>query len=497
MLKHLALTGLFAFAPALASATPSKAATDTASYAVATYRGQLVDTLGKLVSFPTVAQEGVAVDKNPHHIAFKQYLKEEALRLGLGFDDYGSVARVSLGSGDDRVGVITHGDVQPVDASKWKKSPFEIDRSEKGRLVGRGTEDDKGPIATALYAMKAIKDKGIPLKKRIELYVYMAEESDWDPLVAFLKTHTPPQVNITIDADYPVVTAEKGYGSVNAIFAKTPTSPGQAAIVEFGGGAFGSQVPEDASATIVNATPALQAAIVRRAARQPKAMRYTYQWDGGTLKVGARGVSAHSSKPEGGVNAISMLADALAVQPWPDSGAGSLVNFLNGMLGTGLYGEKFGKVAYRDKFMGPMTFVPTVIRQKPEGMELNINLRRPQGKSTAQLTAEVEEALNAWQARHVPLGAIRIQIGEPWLQKDAPHIGTLLDVFSHYTGIRKAKPISIGGGTNSRLFPNAVSFGPAMPNVEYTAHSEHEFITEKQLYLNLQMYTAVLVELAR
>ena len=495
MFKHLVLASLIA--PALAFAAPSKTALDTASYAVTAYRGALVDTLGKLVSFPTVAQEGVAVEKNPHHIAFKQFLKEEALRLGLEFDDYGSVARVSLGSGEERVGVITHGDVQPVDPSKWNKSPFELDRSEKGRLVARGTEDDKGPIATALYAMKAIKDKGVPLSKRIELYVYMAEESDWDPLVAFLKTHTPPQINITIDADYPVVTAEKGYGTVSAVFAKTAVPAGQAAITEFGGGAFGSQIPEDASATIVNAPAGLQRAIEARASRQPKAMRYTTTWEGTTLKVAARGISAHSSKPEGGVNAISMLADALAVQAWPDAGAGSLVNFLNEMLGTGVHGEKFGKIAYRDKFMGPMTFVPTVIRQKPEGMELNINLRRPQGKPTAQLTAEVEQALQAWQARRVPLANIRVQIGEPWLQKDAPQVPTLLDVFAHYTGIRNAKPISIGGGTNSRLFPRAVSFGPAMPNVEYTAHSEHEFITEKQLLLNLQMYTAVLVELAK
>jgi dipeptidase D len=57
--------------------------------------------------------------------------------------------------------------------------------------------------------------------------------------------------------------------------------------------------------------------------------------------------------------------------------------------------------------------------------------------------------------------------------------------------------VAIGGGTNSRLFPNAVSFGPAMPGTVYSGHSEHEFITVKQLMLNLQMYTAVMVELAK
>jgi dipeptidase D len=129
------------------------------------------------------------------------------------------------------------------------RSPFELDRtSEPGKLLGRGTEDDKGPIATALYAMKAIQDKQVPLSKRIELYVYMAEESDWEPLKQFLKTHTPPQVNITIDAEYPVVTAEKGYGSIKLTLPPRTALPasGGPVLQRLTGGFFGSQIPEDA-----------------------------------------------------------------------------------------------------------------------------------------------------------------------------------------------------------------------------------------------------------
>ncbi len=36
-----------------------------------------------------------------------------------------------------------------------------------------------------------------------------------------------------------------------------------------------------------------------------------------------------------------------------------------------------------------------------------------------------------------------------------------------------------------------------MPHAVYTGHAEDEFITEKQLLLNLPMYTAVLIELAK
>ena len=404
-----------------------------------------------------------------------------------------------------------------------EKSPFELDTtSEPGRLVGRGTEDDKGPIASAMYAMKAIKDQKLALSKRLELYIYMAEESDWAPLTEFLKTHVPPQMNITLDAEYPVVTAEKGYGTVSVTFAPAPApapaegaarevtsslavsgagtaaSPaaGTASIGAFRGGFFGSQIPEDASAVIETASDQVEAQIRQRAAAQP-GMRYTYTRQGGQLTIAARGVSAHSSKPEDGLNAISMLADALKVQAWADTGAGALVNFLNDMIGTGIHAEKFGAIAYRDAFMGPLTFAPTVIKQSGAGLELNINLRRPRGKTSAQLEAEVRAALAAWQAGKPALTATRIQISEPWEQKTAPQVPVLLSVFSHFTGIKNAQPIAIGGGTNSRLFPNAVSFGPAMPGTVYSGHSEHEFITVKQLMLNLQMYTAVMVELAK
>jgi dipeptidase D len=46
------------------------------------------------------------------------------------------------------------------------------------------------------------------------------------------------------------------------------------------------------------------------------------------------------------------------------------------------------------------------------------------------------------------------------------------------------------------MVPNGVNFGPAMPDVPYTGHSEHEFMTRDQLMLNLQMYSVMLVELA-
>ena len=108
----------------------------------------------------------------------------------------------------------------------------------------------------------------------------------------------------------------------------------------------------------------------------------------------------------------------------------------------------------------------------------------------------VRAALDGWRRRTgLPLDWT-IDIGDPYYVHSAPHVPVLLDVFRHYTGRPAPGPISVGGGTQARLLPNGVNFGPAMPDEPYTGHSDHEFMTVERLRLNLRMYTAALVDLA-
>lgn len=511
-LSLLALLTPFIFTNQTYANDVSDLAQSTAAYAVKTYQQDMLNSLTQLVKHNTVVVEGVASPENPIHIAFKQELKKQATTLGLDFKDDGFVVIIGLGDSKERVGIITHGDVQPANPTKWKQSPFILDVTSKpGKIIGRGTEDDKGPISTALYAMKAIKDKNIQLSKRLELYIYMAEESDWAPLEAYIKTHELPQMNITIDAEYPVVTAEKGYGTISLTFPNNSLAlpknslalsnkmieTKDSFLASFTGGFFGSQIPEDANAVIENANAALLQQLTEKA-KSYQGMTFDLKLKGTTLAISVLGKSAHSSKPEDGVNAITHLADLLSFKRWFTNTSGALVNFINDNVGTGLYGKKFGDVAYSDEFMGPLTLSPTVLKQLDDGMQLNINIRRPRGKDTAVLKSEINKAITTWSIHNQYfVSDIKTIVKEPWIQTDAPQVDTLLSIFSHYTGVKDAKPISIGGGTNSRMFPHAISFGPSMPNTEYTGHTESEFITMDQFVLNLKMYTAAFVELAK
>ena len=115
------------------------------------------------------------------------YLERMATAFGFDFTDHGVVVVIGLGDAADRLGLVTHADVQPANPAKWAQDPFTLDTtSEPGRLIGRGVEDDKGPIVTALYAMRALRDRGVPLSRRIELIISYTEESDWTPFQEFL-----------------------------------------------------------------------------------------------------------------------------------------------------------------------------------------------------------------------------------------------------------------------------------------------------------------------
>lgn len=85
-----------------------------------------------------------------------------------------------------------------------------------------------------------------------------------------------------------------------------------------------------------------------------------------------------------------MPGDALAVRDWSGTQAGNMVDFVAERVGTGLYGERFGKIAYTDEFMGPTKVAPTLLKMDADKkLILGINLRRPRGKTSAELDQQV------------------------------------------------------------------------------------------------------------
>ena len=131
------------------------------------YRDDFTKMLQRWVRIPSVKSE--AEDGAPSGRKIRNMLDtamEDARKLGFAVRDFdGYACDITLGEAEEKIAVLGHLDVVPV-GDGWTKPPFEA-LIENGRMYGRGTNDDKGPVLASLFAMKAIQEAGIPLKKSI------------------------------------------------------------------------------------------------------------------------------------------------------------------------------------------------------------------------------------------------------------------------------------------------------------------------------------------
>ncbi|WP_297941587.1 Sapep family Mn(2+)-dependent dipeptidase [uncultured Faecalibaculum sp.] len=111
-------------------------------------------------------------------------------------------------AGEPYIGVVGHLDVVPAEGN-WTTPPYEP-QIRNNRIHARGALDNKGPVISCLYALKAIKDSGIRLKRPVWIIFGTNEETGMEDIPAYLSVKEPPVAGFTPDCKYPVVYAERG-----------------------------------------------------------------------------------------------------------------------------------------------------------------------------------------------------------------------------------------------------------------------------------------------
>ncbi|MBB3009111.1 dipeptidase [Cupriavidus alkaliphilus] len=477
-----------------------------------------IDVLGRMVALRTVREEKIAQHENPAIIEFGKMIEGMAREFGLAYRNVDNrVFEVTLpGGGKDTFGILTHADVVPAVAEEWvlddgtRLDPFRMTRI-GDLLYGRGTIDDKGSIAAVLYAMKTVKESGVPLERSIRLMIETTEETGGDGMKYYRQHTTLPEYNVVLDSKYPAVVAEKGAGTLTVSFgikaADDKRAPSQAdnkgpAIVAMRGAASANAIPETATARIAGGDPAAVAAALEQA-RADFVRRYTPRGKfaidvkraGNDVEVKVTGASAHGSRPEEGVNPLPRLALFLQASGvrFAENHYLNAVRYLNDLYGLDYLGNRMD-VAYRDPFMGPLTMSPTLVRERGEYVDVVTNVRMPRGRTPDELGGKITKRIFGWAATHGPV-EIKYDQGN-WMARDpkGAWLSTLLNIFGDTTGL-EAKPVATAGSTTAKLMPNAINFGPAMPGKKYTAHNAREYKEVADLNLDMQMFTEMLVRI--
>ncbi|WP_338570822.1 dipeptidase [Pseudomonas canadensis] len=471
------------------------------------YGKAATETLRELVEIPTFNVDGVPQYKNPEFIKIAGKIQDLAKAFNLNFRNIDNrVYEISLeGSGDEVVGIHAHADVVPVTPENWvlkdgtKLDPFKVTLI-GDRMYGRGTEDDKNGIVVAMYAMKVIKEEKLPLARNFKLLVDTTEETSGDAIPYYFEKNPTPQYNLALDGGYPVVIAEKGYGTVMATFPRRKGEGKGAEIISMTGGMATNQIPSASVATFVSDKPAELAASLQQAGTEYAKnnggdFEVAAKVDGKDVKLTVTGVSAHSSEPESGVNPVARMLElihsvdgkiALKHNHITDAARYASDNW-----GLDYLGGKLG-VGFSDEFMGPLTTSLTFVGQDDKAFKLAVNLRVPKGKSPEKLKAEIAEKLSAWDKKTKVKVGFTYSVAEPMYRNpEGEWVKALLAVASENLGMEHKFGTS-AGATSVHELPNGVQFGLARPEVKYTGHTDNEFKTVDQFLLDLQIVTEMM-----
>lgn len=383
--------------------------------------------------------------------------------------------------------ILAHLDVVPA-GEGWKVTePFRPVEKD-GRLYGRGTADDKGPAVAALYAMRAVKELGIPLKKNVRLILGTDEECGSSDIAHYYAVEKEAPMTFSPDAEYPVINVEKGRlpGHFTARFEKSGAVP---RLLGISAGTKINVVPGKAAAETEGLEPEVLAEVVK-AVEQETGVRFLLEQDQGKCRITAVGTGAHASLPEGGNNAITALLALLCRLPFAPCPQIDAVKNLADLQPHGdLYGTALG-VDMEDEVSGRMTLALSMLKVTAEGLDGEFDSRVPVCGNEQNVLQVIREKL---ATRGMTLHN-ETMTPPHQVPGDSRLVKTLLGVYERYTG-QKGECLAIGGGTYVHHLKNGVAFGAAMPGTENNMHGADESAVIDELLISAKMFAQVITEL--
>ena len=393
----------------------------------------------------------------------------------------GQLGWCEYGSGEEMIAVLGHLDVVPA-GDDWSFDPWGGEIRD-GRIFGRGTMDDKGPSIAALFALAALRDSGLPIRRRIRVLWGCNEESGSADMKYYLAHNGEiPVMGFTPDGEYPVINGEKGI--INVTYTREMDQIGDLRLISLHGGTAPNVVPASACAKLACSKELAQ----RLASLHAHPLRFTAPEYG--LFVEAEGESAHGSTPELGENAIGRLVLALDTLPL-DGQTKETIHFLAETLGMETDGLSAG-IALSDEVSGKLTLNWGTLNVENGSLQMKINYRYP-------VTKSYEDCAPVLDGKFAAAGftkAAELHKAKLYVPEDSQLVTTLMKVYREQSGL-DGKPKSIGGGTYAKSLPNIVAFGPIFPGDEIREHKPDEFLELSRLMENAQMIAAAMYEMAK
>ncbi|MBQ9814496.1 MAG: Sapep family Mn(2+)-dependent dipeptidase [Lachnospiraceae bacterium] len=439
--------------------------------------GEMIEKLARLVKHNSERGEaGPGMPFGPGPAACLkealQIFEEEGFKT-TNVDNYCGYAE--MGEGTDIIGIVSHLDIVPA-GEGWDTDPFTVTRKDDGRIYGRGVSDDKGSVIASLYAMKIVRDMGVPMKKRVRMLMGCNEESGSE-CMAYYNAHCEPiTTGFTPDGDFPGIHGEKGMVALNAYSKNTR-------IISMNGGIVKNAVCTRCTTVIPRGD--LCPECLRKALSETALTSFEVTADDDTITIEAVGKSAHAAGPLKGINAAGCTMQALEAAGFEDD----FVKFYNSHIGITCDGAGLG-IKCEDEY-GVLTLNNGIVRTEDGVISCTLDIRRP--------VTITEEQIREWIAPYLEdeNGRIEIEAIGPTLfyPLDSPLVSRLYQAYVDATGDTEHKPMVIGGGTYAKSIPGIIAFGCQFQDGNNHIHDANESLVVEEFLLQVDIYVQAILNL--
>lgn len=396
---------------------------------------------------------------------------------------------LEMGQGDELLGILGHLDVVP-EGDGWSVDPYSAVIKD-GKIYARGSSDDKGPTMAAYYAMKIVKELGLPLNKRVRLILGTDEESNWRCVDHYFNVEEMPTQGFVPDADFPIIYAEKGISDFDIVQSLEATKgEREIELISFQSGRRYNMVPDYAEAHLKLKNADKEIEINFNDYLERENLEGTVSCINGEIVLTLVGVSAHGAEPKNGKNAGILLAQFLKTVGLDESGAKFIQTVAE------FYNQSRGEVfdiQFMDEVSGELTINLGIMEySKTTGGRIGCNMRYP-------VTFNIDLGKRKIETKLIEdsLQLANFTDSKPmYVKEDDPLIQTLQKVYEEQTG-EKAELLAIGGGTYARALKHGVAFGALFPGREDVMHQKDEYAYVDDLLKATAIYAQAIYELAK
>ena len=398
--------------------------------------------LAKIPSIKSAPEDDAPFGINCKDALYKAAFYFEKNGFKTKINDRNTYALCSYGDGERKIGLFSHSDVVPVGDDWIYTEPFNpviID----GTLIGRGVEDNKSGIMAALCIFRFLKDSGIKLNSKLELFIGSDEECGMGDMKDYLADEKMPEVSLVPDADFPCSIGEKGIYHLMSESKNTFDS-----IISINGGEAYNIVLDKVNVSLPYSISALDELNGKVRDRSD----VTVTADSDYINIQVKGIAKHASIPDGSVNAALVAIELLLDCTFISDNDKAILRGAKEMLSCH-YGKGMG-VEYNDLVFGKTTCVNGLCKTVDGRLRLSFDIRYGSTQDSAELEKAGDNSLEKY-------GFIPVEKdNRPGfsIDENSPYPAIFENIYAELTGERLNR-VTMSGGTYARKLKNAFSVG--------------------------------------